>query len=68
MFHQSFGSPPHQYVLKLRTQHAAMLLKTTQHPLADIAIQCGFSSQPHFTLHFKTFFSITPAKYRQLQR
>ncbi|MGF1886994.1 AraC family transcriptional regulator [Photobacterium profundum] len=68
MFHQSFGSPPHQYVLKLRTQLAAMLLKTTQHPLADIAIQCGFSSQPHFTLHFKTFFSITPAKYRQLQR
>lgn len=33
---------------------------------ADIALDCGFTDQPHFIKEFKAIMHITPAKYRKL--
>ena len=32
--------------------------------LEEIAIECGFHDQPHFTRAFNRVFRMTPAKYR----
>ncbi|PYQ60569.1 MAG: AraC family transcriptional regulator, partial [Acidobacteria bacterium] len=33
--------------------------------LADIAIEAGFSDQPHFSRAFKQVTGFTPARYRE---
>jgi AraC-like DNA-binding protein len=33
--------------------------------LVEIANQCGFSSQSHFTAHFTRHIGISPARYAQ---
>ena len=64
LFRATLGLPPHQFVLRLRLQRAARLIEAGQMTLAEIAIECGFHDQPHFTRTFHTVFRMTPAIYR----
>ena len=51
-----------------RLEQARTLLAVTQLPIAQIADECGFSSQSHFTASFRAAHATTPAEYRkQLQ-
>ncbi|WP_160136363.1 helix-turn-helix domain-containing protein [Chryseobacterium sp. c4a] len=34
--------------------------------MTDIALECGFADQSHFTLYFKENIGITPLKFRKL--
>ena len=69
LFQQAMGTPPHRYVLATRLEQARNLLAVTQLPIAQIADECGFSSQSHFTASFKAAHACTPAEYRgQLQQ
>ncbi|SEM31601.1 AraC family transcriptional regulator [Pseudomonas sp. ok272] len=65
MFRQSFGLPPHQYLLARRLEHARHLLRSTAQPLGEIALACGFSSASHFTNRFRQAMKGTPGEYRQ---
>ncbi|WP_347904227.1 AraC family transcriptional regulator [Pseudomonas purpurea] len=65
MFRQSFGLPPHQYLLARRLAHARQLLRSTSQPLGDIALACGFASASHFTNRFRQAMKGTPGEYRQ---
>jgi AraC family transcriptional regulator len=65
MFQASIGMTPHQYLLKLRMDHARKLLKDRNVNLIDIASACGFSSQSHMTTVFRRHFGVTPAGYRR---
>jgi AraC family transcriptional regulator len=65
MFRESFGLPPHQYVLARRLDRARELLRTTSQPLGEIALACGFSSASHFTNRFRQSLGGTPGEYRQ---
>jgi AraC family transcriptional regulator len=65
MFRESFGLPPHQYVLARRLAHARQLLRTTSQPLGEIALACGFASASHFTNRFRQAVGGTPGEYRQ---
>ena len=47
-----------------RVDHARKLLRTSTAPLAEVALQCGFSSQSHMTTVFKGATGVTPAKFR----
>jgi transcriptional regulator GlxA family with amidase domain len=49
LFRRTVGLPPQQFVLQLRIQRAIGLLKAGTISLAQIAAQCGFHDQPHFT-------------------
>jgi AraC family transcriptional regulator len=64
LFTQSMGIPPYKYVLQQRVERAKQLLKNSQKPLADIALNCGFASQPHLNRHFHKLAGVTPKKYR----
>lgn len=66
-FHNSFksatGKTLREYVEELRIKKAANLLLTTKLSLADIASECGFSSQSYFSCVFKRRLGITPREY-----
>ncbi|MCF5545316.1 helix-turn-helix domain-containing protein [Pseudomonas salomonii] len=65
MFRQSFGLPPHQYLLARRLARAQALLRGGALPLGEIAWRCGFSSASHFTHRFRQAMGATPGEYRQ---
>ena len=65
MFRESFGLPPHQYLLARRLAQARYLLRSTRQPLGEIALACGFASASHFTNRFRQAMHGTPGDYRQ---
>ncbi len=67
-FRESVGEPPHAYVMRRRVLRAKALLKDGRLPLADIALECGFSGQSHFTTVFGAHTGATPGKYRRAVR
>jgi AraC family transcriptional regulator len=69
LFKDSTGLPPHQYVIARRVERAKELLRGRDGlPLADVAVEAGFSSQSHFTRHFKRFVGTTPRQFRSAAR
>jgi AraC family transcriptional regulator len=65
LFKSKFGISPHQYLLKTRIARAQNLLSETSFPLSEIAEQCGFSTQSHFTSAFHNSTGMTPRKFRK---
>ena len=65
MFKQSMGISPHQYVLQQRVAKAKELLKQTQMPIANIALECGFANQTHLSRHFRLQTGVSPKVYRK---
>ena len=63
LFRATVGMPPHRFVLRLRLERAVHLMKAGKMTLAQIAVECGFHDQPHFTRAFQRGFRITPAIY-----
>ena len=57
--------PPHNYLLRKKTQLAKDMLRYTQLSLTDIAYQLGFSSSQHFSMVFKKYEFLTPSQYRK---
>lgn len=65
LFRTQFGAAPHQYLLRLRLDTAADLLRGTALPLQEIADSCGFSSVHHFSKMFKLRFGFPPSQLRK---
>ncbi|WMT92584.1 AraC family transcriptional regulator [Pelagibacterium sp. H642] len=63
-FTNTFGEPPHRYLLKLRLAFAVELLASTDLPIAQIAPASGFSSQSHLTTTMRKHRGVTPAQLR----
>lgn len=59
------GESPKQYVLRLRAEHAATLLATSDHPLSRIAAECGYYDQAQFTRQFRAHIGTTPGEFRR---
>lgn len=64
MFRQAFGMPVHQFVMQRRLAAARRMLNEDKASLADIAADCGFSSQAHFNAAFKRHEGMTPGDFR----
>lgn len=71
-FSQSFkevtGFSAYQYLLKRRIEKAEELLAHGKLSLAQIASDCGFSSQAHMTDVFRKRIGCTPGAYRNEMR
>ena len=59
------GKTPQQYLLEERIRRAKLLLVQTEKTISEIAYECGFASQSHFSLRFKQAAYCTPGEYRQ---
>lgn len=67
-FRASVGVPPLRYVWYRRVEKAKRLMATTDIPLAEVSLSCGFSTQSHFTTTFKRNTGMTPAAWRATNR
>ncbi|CAN7308736.1 AraC family transcriptional regulator [Pseudomonas sp. LjRoot71] len=65
IFEDAMGVPPHRYILSVRLEQARKLLTLSSMPIAQIAQECGFSSQSHLTACFRATHAVTPAHYRK---
>jgi AraC family transcriptional regulator len=64
-FKASFGLPPHRHVMHKRLLVAERMLREERgRPIAEIALEVGFSSQAHFTAAFRQYMGTTPARLR----
>jgi AraC family transcriptional regulator len=53
------------YIHQLRIIRGRQLLELSSDSIANIATNCGFSDQSHFTRAFKTRFGIAPGAFRR---
>lgn len=66
LFKQHFGMTPHQYLLKIRIEHAQELLKKGQ-SIKIVSEYCGFMDIHHFSKTFKSTTGATPGHYKKLK-
>lgn len=64
-FKALYGATPIVYQHRLRMQTAAQLLKTTQHPIKQIAELVGFGDVYFFSRMFKKIIGVPPGEYRK---
>lgn len=64
-FKQSTGLSPHRYIIRQRVAAATELLRTTNHALADIALDVGFADQSHFSRTYVAVTGETPSVFRR---
>lgn len=64
-FRARTGQSPHQYILDLRMEMARRLMLRSGLSLMDIAMECGFRSQGHFTSVFHQRLGVPPSSYRR---
>jgi AraC-like DNA-binding protein len=74
-FHRRFtellGQTPKHFLLACQIRKAKQMLIERKAPLAEIAAECGFAHQSHFTSRFKQATGLTPTRWRrfaELQR
>ncbi len=63
-FRQATGLSPHKFLVRARLERARDLV-VGGGSLAEIALECGFSSQQHLTAAFSDAFGSSPGRYRQ---
>ena len=65
LFHKTFDISLKKYLNIYRFSMAQRLLRTTEQPIGQIALDCGFSSVRTFNDTFKELSGITPGEYRK---
>jgi AraC family transcriptional regulator len=64
-FRNSFGEPPHEYVIRRRVERAQGLMLSTDASLSDIALDCGLADQSHLTRLFRRIVGESPSAWRR---
>lgn len=65
---QSYGCTFRQRLLDIRLYYAREYLTTTQLPVSQIAIRCGFTAECAFSAAFRKNVGCTPTQYRRRQQ
>jgi AraC-like DNA-binding protein len=69
-FHRRFtdllGQTPKHFLLACQIHRSKELLVERKKELAEIAKECGFAHQSHFTSRFKQATGLTPTRWRRL--
>ena len=63
-FKKSVGVTPHHYIMQQRVKMAKRVLKQQNLPIAEVAVECGFSNQSHLGRVFKQHTGTTPRRFR----
>jgi AraC-like DNA-binding protein len=53
-----------QLIQKVRMENAVRELRDSRTPIADVALNCGYSDQSAFTRQFRNTTGLTPSEYR----
>ena len=64
IFTENLGLTPAAYALTLRLQAARRMITDTRHPMAEVALRCGFSSASSLSRAFRAKFGMAPSRLR----
>jgi AraC-like DNA-binding protein len=64
LFNRYARVTPHQHLMRLKMNKAAIFLLTSNLPISRIASTVGFEDPYHFSRNFKKVYNISPDKYR----
>jgi AraC family transcriptional regulator len=65
-FKAVFHTTPYQYLVRLRLQHAAGLLRNSALPVHEITWRCGFENVSAFCRAFRAAYGAAPLKFRSM--
>jgi transcriptional regulator GlxA family with amidase domain len=65
VFRKEVGITPHRYLIELRLNKAASLLRTSQSTIEQIACACGYGDAAQFSTAFTRYFNKTPSFFRK---
>ena len=65
MFSRLYGTTPIKYINNARLYRAEELLKNTDKPITELALECGFGDSNYFSRAFKRYRGKTPREYRK---
>jgi AraC-like DNA-binding protein len=68
VFKLATGETPYHFLRARRLERARQLLAENTMPLAELALECGFANQAHFTAAFSRELGISPGRYRRAVR
>lgn len=68
VFKLATGETPYHFLRARRLERARQLLIENSMPLAELALECGFANQAHFTAAFSRELGISPGRYRRTVR
>lgn len=68
VFKLATGETPYHFLRARRLERARQLLVDNTMPLAELALECGFANQAHFTAAFSREVGISPGRYRRAVR
>ena len=63
-FKRVYRMTPLEYITRSRMQRARQLLRTTDMPVKDIALECGYYDISGFNRRFKAYTGMTPQQYK----
>jgi AraC family transcriptional regulator len=65
LFKAAMGRTPHQFVIAQRVSLAKLMMLNGDKSLSEIAYQCGFANQAHFTTRFRDLTGETPNRFKE---
>jgi AraC-like DNA-binding protein len=65
LFRDRFETTPMNWLIEVRLQEAARLIKEGDDPVTKIAYRVGFKDPSHFTRRFKARFGVSPNEFRR---
>lgn len=68
VFKLATGATPYHFLRTRRLERARILLAENTMSLAELALECGFANQAHFTAAFSQEMGISPGRYRRTVR
>lgn len=67
-FKEIYGTPPYEYLKKIRMNHAATLLKDKKYAISEIAGLVGYQNASKFSSAFRDVLGISPSEYKKFNR
>lgn len=65
LFKQEMGETLSEYLLRIKIERAAELLKDGHYKVGEIAVMVGYSASSYFSVMFKKFTGYSPREYSQ---
>jgi AraC-like DNA-binding protein len=68
LFAQAFNETPHEFVTRLRIEHAKKLLLAGNHSVTDVCLEAGYESLGSFITRLRSLTGLSPAEFRRESR
>ena len=64
IFKKNYKVTPMEYIIQMRLNHSAVLLKETSLPISLVATESGFNDHNYYSRKFREVFKVSPTLYR----